>query len=78
MASNAIPMNDEDRAQLREIVRRAGGGPKGAAALGVSITTLARAIAGMPVQPFTISYIRLTIPRTLEGLPGGPGVERTG
>lgn len=78
MSSNAIPMTADDIAQLREVVRRAGSSKAGAEALGVNIATLARALAGLEIQPFTISYLRASLPRTLEKLPGAPGVERTG
>lgn len=78
MANSAIPMLAEDQAQIREVIRRAGGPKHAAKALGVNVTTLARALAGLPVQPISASYLRLTIPRVLSTLPGAPSVERTG
>lgn len=72
-------MNDADRDQIRECIRRAGGPKPAAIALGVNVTTLARALAGLPVLPMSASYLRLSMPRVLAKLPAaGPIVERAG
>lgn len=78
MANNATPMTDEDRAQIGEIIRRAGGPTQAAKLLGVNVTTLARAFAGLPVLAMSSTYLRLTIPRVLPTLPSGTPAERTG
>jgi hypothetical protein len=78
MANGALPMGDDDREQILEAIRRAGGPTPAAAALGVNVTTLARALAGLPVMPISASYLRLTLARVLPTLPGGPSIQRTG
>jgi hypothetical protein len=79
MANGSLPMTDEDRAQLGECIRRAGGPKAAAIALGVNVATLARAFAGLPVLPMSASYLRMSMPRVLDRLPvSGPVVERAG
>lgn len=78
MSSSAIAMNAEDQAQIREVVRCAGSPNQAAEALGVNVATLARALAGLPVQPISASYLRLTLPRVLQRLQRGKPVARTG
>lgn len=78
MSTNAIPMTDHDRAQLQELIRRLGDHTKAAAAAKVNITTYARALAGLPVQPVTVTHIRHHVAEALARTPSPLPVTRHG
>lgn len=74
-----FPMTASEIEDLREVWRSSGNNAKSAAeALGINRETFTRALAGLPILGSMASYIRLSLPRTLERLRRGQAVDRTG
>ena len=79
MATNAIPLPNEDRERLQELIRRLGNDATKAAALAkVHVATLARAVAGLPVQPITATHMRFHVTEALARMPPAVPVTRHG